>query len=190
MTAILEAALAADTLILSNAGAHANEDWRGIIERKAADIANIGHTVWVINSNAARPDVVRSFCSNHGARYVILVGRERDTTSGSGTLRDSAAQLYSIDPHSWQPLVQGLGKVTEDIRRSTTGMWFDALEEVAFGSFDLAVFVKHNDDQQLTRFWPSDSTYPVRRFAAVRPGRYQILGAGRLSSPFAVWLKT
>jgi hypothetical protein len=33
------------------------------------------HTVWLLNSNAARPDVVQQFCKDHGARQVIFVSR-------------------------------------------------------------------------------------------------------------------
>jgi hypothetical protein len=63
------------------------------------------------------------------------------------------------------------GHVTGDIKRSTTGFWFDALEELPVG------------------FWPSDSAYLVRRPGGVRNGNYQILAVGRLVSPFAVWLR-
>jgi hypothetical protein len=79
--------------------------------------------------------------------------------------------------------------VTGDIKRSTTGFWFDALEQVSSSSLQLGCYTKVSDGQVLDRFWPSDSAYPVQRKQEVRPGNYEILAAGRLASPFAVWLK-
>jgi hypothetical protein len=189
MATLLQNALAAPTMILASSGAHAQESWQRIITRKSADIAKVNHTVWVVNSNAARPDAVQSFCKDHGARYVLFVSRVRDAKPGAGTLRDHQAQHYSVDGKTWAALEKGLGHVTGDIKRSTTGFWFDALEEAPFGSLDLTSFTKHQDGQALTRFWPSDSAYSVTRPGAVRNGNYQILAVGRLASPFAVWLK-
>jgi hypothetical protein len=189
MVTLLQSALAAPTLILASSGAHAQEGWRNIITRKSADIETVKHTVWVVNSNAARPDAVQSFCGDNGARYVLFVSRVRDAKSGPGTLRDNRAEQYSVDGKTWAALHKRLGHVTGDIKRSTTGFWFDALEERPAGSLDLGSFTKHQDDQALARFWPSDSAYLVRCPGGVRNGNYQILAVGRLVSPFAVWLR-
>jgi hypothetical protein len=185
MVTLLEGALAAPTLILASSGAHAKESWQKIVDRKGADIAKVNHTIWVVISNAARPDAVQSFCNDHAARYVLFVSRARDAKASVGTIRDQQARHYSADGRTWTALDRGLSPVTGDIKRSTTGFWFDALEEVPSGSLDLDSFTKHQDNQTLTRFWPSDSAYPVRS----RTGGYHILAAGRLASPFAVWLR-
>ena len=190
MATLLDSALAAPTLILASSGSHAKEGWQRIITRKSADIAKVNHTVWVVNSNAARPDAVQSFCNDHGARYVLFVSRVRDANPSSGTIRDHRARDYSADGRTWALLDRGLSHVTGDIKRSTTGFWFDALEEVPSGSLDLGSFTKHQDRQTLTRFWPSDSAYPVQSDGRVRNGNYEILAVGRLASPFAVWLRT
>lgn len=189
MASILESALAADNLILANAGSHAKEAWHKIIARKSGDIGRTKHTVWVVNSNAARPDAVQLFCKDHDARYVIFVNRVRDATGGVGTSRDHPARIYSKDNLKFGKLDGGLSEVTGDIKRSTTGFWFDALEEVSSGSLDLGCYVKAGDRKVLDRFWPSDSAYPVRRERVARSGAYQILAVGRLASPFAVWLR-
>jgi hypothetical protein len=189
MASILESALAADHLILANAGSHAKEGWHKIIARKSADIGRAKHTVWVVNSNAARPDAVQLFCKDHDARYVIFVNRAREGKSGDGTSRDHQARIYSMDGLKFDKLDGGLSEVTGDIKRSTTGFWFDALEEVSSGSLDLGCYVKDGDRKVLDRFWPSDSAYPVRRTRDARSGAYQILAVGRLASPFAVWLQ-
>jgi hypothetical protein len=127
----LESALAARALIVASAGAHAKEGWKKIITRKSDDIAKVSHTVWVVNSNAARPDAVQAFCNEKDARHVLFVSRSRDGKSGSGTLRDDPARQYSRDNRNWTALPKNLGPVTGDIKRSTSGFWFDALEEVS-----------------------------------------------------------
>lgn len=129
------------------------------------------------------------FCKDHEARYVIFVNRVRDAKGGDGTSRDHQARTYSKDNLKFDKLDGGLSEVTGDIKRSTTGFWFDALEEVSSGSLDLSCYVKGGDGKVLDRFWPSDSAYPVRRMRDACAGAYQILAVGRLASPFAVWLQ-
>jgi hypothetical protein len=65
-TSLLQEALQARYVILSTAGRHAQEAWQAIIDRKRTDITGVGHTVWVTNSQAARPDAVQSICKEHG----------------------------------------------------------------------------------------------------------------------------
>jgi hypothetical protein len=103
---------------------------------------NPKHTVGVVNSNAARPDAVQSFCRDHDARYVIFVNRMRDAKGGDGTSRNHPARAYSKDNLKFDKLDGGLSEVTGDIKRSTTGFWFDALEDVSSGSLDLSGYVK------------------------------------------------
>ncbi len=189
MASILQSALTADHLILANAGSHAREEWHKIVARKSADIGCVKHTVWVVNSNAARPDAVQLFCKDHDARYVIFVNRVRDASGGIGTSRDHPARTYSKDNLKFDKIDGGLTGVTGDIKRSTTGFWFDVLEEVSSGSLDLGCYVKDRNGEVLAGFLPSNSAYPVRRKHDARPGQYQILAVGRLASPFAVWLQ-
>jgi hypothetical protein len=190
MATLLQSALAAEYPILSSAGSHAREDWGTIIARKTADIAKAKHSVWVLNSNAARPDNVQSFCNKHAARYVIFLSRERDAKSDAGPSTGDRVQCYSGDNRSWLPLDRSLSHVTGRINRATTGLWLDALEEVQSGSLNLVCFRKQGDNEILSRFDRHESTYPVRRVTPVQEGTYQILAVGRLASPFAVWLST
>jgi hypothetical protein len=190
MGTLLQIALAAEYSILSSAGSHAREDWHTIIARKTADIDNAKHSIWVLNSNAARPDYVQALCTNHAASYVVFLSRERDAKSNSGTSTADRAQCYSSDNKSWSPLDQSLSYVTGRINRATTGLWLDALEEVQLGSLNLRCFRKQSNNELLARFERHESTYPVQRVAPVQEGPYQILAVGRLASPFAVWLRT
>jgi hypothetical protein len=189
MSEILKSALGAEYLILSSAGSHAREDWRTIIERKTTDIANVQHTVWVLNSNAARPDIVQSLCKNLSARYVIFLARQRDAKPGSGPSTPDRVNLCSADNRSWSLLHPKLSHVTGKITRGTTGLWLNALEEVQSGSLSLTSFQKYPSGELLQRFEKHESTYTVRRAIHPQDGAYQILAVGQLGSPFAVWLK-
>jgi hypothetical protein len=189
MTGLLKSALASDYLILSSAGSHAREDWGVIIARKAADIAKVGHTIWVLNSNAARPHAVQSICNQHNARYVIFLSRKRNGSGNSGPSTDDEAKSYSTDNATWRSLDGfGLSPVTGKINRGTTGLWLDALEEVPSSTLNLGCFRKHGTNGLLRQFERHESTYAVQRIAPVQEGAYQVLGVGRLVSSFAVWL--
>jgi hypothetical protein len=88
-------AVAAEYSILSSADSHARKDWRTIVTRKSADIVQAKYSVWVLNSNAARPDAVQSFCNKHGARRVIFLSRERDIKPTSRPTTENGARGYS-----------------------------------------------------------------------------------------------
>ena len=123
MATLLQDALRAEYAILSSAGSHAHEDWRTIITRKSADIVQARHSVWVLNSNAARPDAVQSFCNKYGARYVIFLSRQRDGKPNSGPSTETKARHYSTDNRSWPALHSALSHVTGKLNRGTTGFW-------------------------------------------------------------------
>jgi hypothetical protein len=185
-TPLLAEALQAKHLILSTAGQHARQAWQAIIDRKRDDTARVGHTVWVTNSQATRPDAVQSFCADYGASHVIFISRRQPNKPGPES--DDPARSYSPDQRSWSLLHPGLSEVTGLRTRFTTGLWFEELEQVLSGSLDLASFVKQ-DGLPLTGFSNISSAYPVRQVAAVREGPYNILAVGRLASPFAVYLR-
>jgi hypothetical protein len=193
---MLQDALAAEHVILSSAGAHAGQAWHKIVARKQADIGRAGHSVWVVNSNATRPEIVQPFCHDHDAHYVIFVSRLlRNSKSDDGPPSSERAQGYSSDGRTWIPLPfwpqdrKGLSEVTGRINRATAGFWFDALEEIDSGEIDLRSYSKLTG-QTLEGFQKHESAYPVRRMGVVNRRGYQVLAVGRLASPFAVWLTT
>jgi hypothetical protein len=190
LSTLLPAALAAVSSILSSGGSHAREDWRTIIARKTADVVRAKHSIWVLNSNAARPENVQSFCNKNAARYVIFLSRVRDAKSDSGTSTEEVVKSYSGDNKLWSALDQHLSHVTGKINRVTTGLWLDALEEIQSGSLNLGCFSKQTNNEPLVRFERHESTYPVHCVVPVQKGTYEILAVGRLTSPFAVWLNT
>ena len=183
------AALSAHSLIVSTAGAYGCEDLSYILNRKRQDIASIGHTIWLVNSNAGSSDKIQSFCELHGARYVVFVSRD-GSTHVIGASTESKATHYAPKPGQWTNFNPGRSPVTGLIKRSTTGFWFESLCEVQPRiAVDISSFVKASDGQPLTRFWPSDNAYPVYREDEVRSGRYHVVAIGTLAPPYAVWLQ-
>lgn len=111
---------------------------------------------------------------------------------GANTSHNDPAVEYSTDGRTWSPLDNGLSEVTGRINRVTTGLWLDALEQISAGKLSVAPFVQTTDGAPMTGFSNISSTYPVRRIAVatLQPvGDYHVLGVGRLSFPFAVWLR-
>jgi len=189
--ALIDEALSSECMILSSAGAHARQDWLTIINRKRRDITKADHTVWVTNSQAAKPEIVQSFCAQSGARHVVFLSKKRDKP-GTDTSNDDAATRYSADSRNWSPLHTALTEVTGRITRATTGFWFCDLETIDHGKIDLTPFVKADDGVPLTGFSNISSAYPVRRSSPASieaDGTYEVLAVGRLGTPFAVWLR-
>jgi hypothetical protein len=187
-TSLLQGALQARHVILSTvAGRYGKEDWQVIIDRKSADVTGVGHTVWAMNSQAARPAEVQSFCREHGPCHVLFLNKRFGNKPGSNTI--DAAKRYSIDRRPpWLPLPGGLSPVTGLKNSFTTGLWLEELEQVHSRSIALGPFLKQ-DGQRLTEFSNISSAYPVERVGPVQDGEYNILAVGRLAPPFAVYLR-
>jgi hypothetical protein len=190
---MLQNALAAEHVILSSAGAHAGQYWHQIVARKQADIARANHALWVVNSNATRPEIVQPFCRDHGARFVIFVRRPGAKTN-SGPPTNERAQKYSSDRQAWSAIPswprdpKGLSEVTGRINSATAGLWFNGLEEVDGEEIDIRSYSRPTGEP-LEGFQKHESAYPVRRMSPVSRRGYQVLAVGHLASPFAVWLK-
>jgi len=187
-TSLLQQALQAKHLILSTvASRYAREALQAIFDRKCADVTGVGHTVWAMNSQAARPDAVQSFCNKHSPCYVLFLSKGHRNKPGSITI--DAAKRYSIDGQPpWLPLSARLSPVTGLRTKLTTGLWLEELEQVHSRSIALGPFLKQ-DGQRLTEFSNINSAYPVERVGPVQDGDYNILAVGRLGKPFAVYLR-
>ena len=189
IASLISNALLADYLIVSSAGQHAQEDWHTIIERKRRDIATAGHTIWLTNSLATRVEIVQRFCKNHDVRYVLFVAKGQQG-SQKGPPTDDPAKLYSADQEKWLTIPKGLSHVTGKITRATTGFWFDALEEITSKiTLNLDCFANAKDGLPLSRFTNVNSAYTVQRTKPLSGDRYRLLAIGRLTNPFAVWLR-
>jgi hypothetical protein len=93
---LLKRALAADYVILSSVGAHAQQEWQTIIDRKCHDIPNVGHTIWVTNSQAVSPAIVQAFCKKHDAQYIIFVAKKRKNPGSQTSFNDPARYFLQI----------------------------------------------------------------------------------------------
>ena len=186
---LISNAVVANYLIVSSAGQHAQEDLHTIVERKRRDIANAGYTIWLTNSLATRVEIVQQFCKDHDVRHVLFVAKGQKG-SQKGPPTDHPAKLYSADQKEWLTIPKGLSHVTGKITRATTGFWFDALEEITSKvTLDLDCFANAKDGLPLSRFTNVDSAYTVQRTKPLSGDRYRLLAIGRLTNPFAVWLR-
>ncbi len=177
--------------VLSVMGPHANENESAIFERKRADIARIGKTLWLCQSPAARPDRLQAFCVDTPCRVFFLSPASakgaRPTTSTHRMTECSADRL------TWSPLPIGLGPVTGQACSSAYALVLDSLEIVS-SSFDLWMYVDaRNNEPVRFRLGASTllarrgdaSTHPLRPKSRIR----QVLAVGCLTAPYAVWIR-
>jgi hypothetical protein len=115
--AILQDALQAKYSVLSSVGPHAGDDWPTIVDRKREDIAKAKHSIWVVNSNATRPEALRAFCTKHDARYVVFVSRRPGGNANAGPPTAHRAQHYSADGKTWERIDPAFCSVSRGQRR-------------------------------------------------------------------------
>ena len=109
---LLEEALNAQAVILSQMGPHAGEDERQIFARKIDDIRSAGETFWLHGSSYGMPNHVQQFVKSSAAPYVLFI-----TPSGrADDMRDPkdpyVCSEYSHDKHIWRALPQTITPVT------------------------------------------------------------------------------
>lgn len=188
MLSLVEQALKADHVLLSNAGAHAGEELDEIIGRKHGDIDRLGHSIWVLNSNKGTPDKVQDFCRRTGAEFVLFV---EPVTPNRGTVKADPATQFSSNEGDWQKIGSKLSPVTGFIRRNTTGLWLKAIEKVhpATG-INFTDYKDYADEEKPVRFYPSDNAIPAKRISPVNSATKlrSLIAVGRLQKPYAVWL--
>ena len=75
--------------------------------------------------------------------------------------------------------------------KAHAGFWFDALEEITSKvTLDLGCFANAKDGLCHCRdFTNVDLAYPARRTKPLSGDKYRLLAIGRLTNPFAVWLR-
>jgi hypothetical protein len=172
--------------VLSVIGWHGDESPEDIVARKADDIANAGRTLWVIRSWKAKADAVQAFGRTYpGAAVYFIEGG----TSPAGT--SQAAIQMSEDRQIWKPLPKDIGKVTGKVA-GATALVLDRLAPCDGTTIDLWQFAEYLGNVPL-RFMQGASTACVVPATDKSPGmksRYRrVLAIGRLSRPFAVYLR-
>jgi hypothetical protein len=107
--ALLEAALARPSCVLSVIGDHAGESADEIFYGTVAHINRLGKTFWLMRSPKARPALVWGICETAPA-FTIFV--EPATKGGDHpTKEEEAAKEYSNDGLSWYRLPKNLSPV-------------------------------------------------------------------------------
>lgn len=183
--------------ILSVMGPHAGEDSETIFSRKIADIASVGRTFWVIQSYKAKPETVQWLCRtacDHGQNPLCVFLAPSSANGAKQTKTSSAATAYSPDQVKWSPFPKGLSPVTGNIKRACA-LVFDQLTMIESETIDLWQYADFFDPS-----FPVKTRRGVSTLCAVRqdthrhPERMQsrfrtILAIGRLTKPYAVWLR-
>jgi hypothetical protein len=184
--------------VVSVMGPHAGEDSDAIFARKIADIRNAGRTFWVIRSHKAKPDMIQTIGSairgNSGEPLCAFLA---PSAPGGAvpTKTSSAATEYSADRSEWQSLPAGITPVTGQITQSACALVFDQIVLCESSMLDLWQYADFFNPDQPVKIRQGASTvgvvckdtfaHPDRMKSHIR----QVIAVGRLTEPFAVWLK-
>ena len=184
--------------LVSVMGSHAGEGCDAIFMRKIGDIRNAGRTFWVIRSHKARPDMVQVIgaSARDQSREPLCVFLAPSSPGGAvPTKTASAATEYSVDRFKWQSLPHGISPVTGQITRSTCALVFDQLCLCDSSVLDLWQYADFFNLGQSVKIRQGASTVGVvRGDTSAHPDRLksrfrQMMAVGRLTEPFAVWLR-
>jgi len=184
--------------VLTVMGPHAGEDSDVIFSRKIADIRAVGRTFWLIRSHKAKPDMVQRLCSTAFRQWFTPLCLFLEPSSPGGaapTKTSSAATNYSSDGTEWRTLPQGIGPVTGQITRGACALVFDQLSVTESQVIDLWHYTDFFDQAQPVKIRQGASTVCVVRqdtrthLDRMKSHLRRVMGIGRLTEPFAVWLK-
>ncbi|MCX7007891.1 MAG: hypothetical protein NTY53_11710 [Kiritimatiellaeota bacterium] len=184
--------------VLSVMGPHAGEDSDKIFARKIADIRIAGKTFWVIRSYKAKPDMIQTIClaARDRANEPLCAFLEPSSPGGAVPTKTScAAAEYSTDLSKWESLPSGIGPVTGKMTRGACALVFDQLvlcESRVLDLWDCADFFNQEQPVKIRQgastigvVGKNTSAHSDRMKSHIR----QVLAIGRLTEPFAVWLR-
>ena len=183
---------------LSIIGSHAGEEFNDILIRKKKDIQNVGKTFWVINSYKAKPNMIQTICNSDRSQAAerLCAFLEPSSIGGSVPTKTSlVATEYSVDMSKWEKFPSGIGPVTGKITRSACALVFDDLSLCEFEALDLWQYADFfNQDQPVKILQGASTIGVIAKNTSTHPNRMkshlrQIVAVGKLSEPFAVWLR-
>ena len=184
--------------VVSMMGSHAGESSDAIFARKIADICSAGRTYWVIRSHKAKPDMIQTIGSaiRDKSDQPLCAFLTPSAPGGAvPTKTSSAATEYSADRSEWRPLPVGITPVTGQITQSTCALVFDQIVFCESSMLDLWQYADFfNPDQPVKIRQGASTVGVVRKNTFAHPDRMkghirQVIAVGRLTEPFAVWLK-
>lgn len=188
---LLDEALIADRIVLSVIGPHAGEDSNTIFTRKISDITTIGRTLWLHRSAQARPDQTRTFRPS----FVIFLTPSSKQGARPTTESGTATQM-SIDKACWQPLPNGLGPVTGNLKSAAYALVLSELtlcQDLAL--LDVWSYANGIAASNPIRFQLGASTVLAQRSdTSWRPDRMRshkrrIMAVGKFVTPVSVFIK-
>jgi len=181
-------------VIFSVIGSHAGESEDVIFARKKKEITDTGRSFWLINSTKAKTEDIQKFCKRAHSENeeVLCMFIEPSSSRGSRPTKTSAiASKFSIDKINWEEIPKGI-KITGNIKADTSALVFDELEVVErYIRIDLWNYSDFINGLGPVKTRLGGSTIcAVKKFNKGMKSRYRrVIGVGRLTKPFAVWLK-
>jgi len=184
--------------VLSVMGPHAGEDVGAIFTRKIADIQKAGRTFWLVRSHKAKPDMVHTICSQAVCQRLAVFCLFLGPSSRGGatpTKTASAASEYSADLSTWHALPPGIGPVTGLITKNACALVFDNLTIQESALLDLWQYADFfSPDRPVMIRQGASTVCALRKNMQCHPERMKsnlrlLIAVGRLTKPYAVWLR-
>ena len=174
-------------LIISVMGPHADESTEYIFERKNEEIKNTGKSFWFTGSYTAKPEIIREFCGNEDI-YCIFI-----SPSSKGGAKDTKnkikAKEYSEDNKIWKLIPEGIivtGKI--GIGGALVFNEYSIIEDQEI-IIDLWQYLLTSGNPFRTKIGAS-TICCIKKYNEGMKSRYRnIIAVGRLTYPFAVWLR-
>ncbi len=182
-------------ILFSVIGFHAGESEAEIFDRKRREVIDTGKLFWLVKSFKAKTEDIQKFCEyalNNGEDVFCVFLEASQKGGAQPTKISSIASQFSSDNIHWPDIPKGI-KVTGKIDKRTTALVLESLEinnKKKLG-IDLWNYSDFLNDLNPIRFTQGASTVcATKKYNEGMKSRYRrIVAFGKLTEPFAVWLK-
>jgi uncharacterized protein YfeS len=182
-------------ILLSVMGFHAGESEAEIFDRKKREIIDTGKSFWLVNSFKAKTKDIQKFCKcalDEGEDVFCIFIEASQKGGAQPTKISSVASQFSSDNIHWSDIPKGI-KVTGKIDKKTTTLILESLimnneKKVEIDLWNYSDFL---DESNPIRLMQGASTIcAIKKYNEGMKSRYRkIVAFGKLTEPFAVWLK-
>ena len=174
---------------------HAGESEAEIFYRKKREIIDTGKSFWLIKSFKAKTEDIQKFCKcalNEGEDVFCIFLEASQKGGAQPTKTNSVASQFSSDNTYWSDIPKEI-KVTGKIDKKTTALVLESLEMNDENKVEIDLWNYSNflDSLNPIRFTQGASTIcATKKYNEGMKSRYrQIVAFGKLTKPFAIWLK-
>ncbi len=180
-------------LVFSIVGMHAGEVLAAIFTRKQNEIEDAGKSIWLIKSFRAKTidlqKIGQAAVKAQQEIYCLFISPAQ-TNGARPTSRDVAAKQYSEDGTRWLNIPEGI-RTTGKIESLTTGLVLDRLYPIENKEIDLWGYSDFRaKDKPILLSRGASTVCAVKKYQPGMKSRTrQVVGAGRLTPPFAVYLR-